>query len=116
VAVGGDGVEDVVGGLVPRKRPWVVVSSSSRGSGRAKGAGVGRLQRQSGTAREALRSLEGHGLVSVRRGVAGGIFVTVPPADKVEDSLQMGLDLLAERSELSVGALMEVREYLEIPA
>jgi hypothetical protein len=48
--------------------------------------------------------------------VAGGIFVTVPPADKVEDSLQMGLDLLAERSELSVGALMEVREYLEIPA
>lgn len=67
------------------------------------------------TAREALRSLEGDGLVRVKRGVAGGSFVTFPSSEQVSDSLRAGLTLLVKSAEFSVGALMEVREILEVP-
>jgi GntR family transcriptional regulator, transcriptional repressor for pyruvate dehydrogenase complex len=67
------------------------------------------------TAREALRSLEGDGLVRVKRGVAGGSFVTFPSSEQVSDSLRAGLTLLAKSADFSVGALMEVREILEVP-
>lgn len=68
-----------------------------------------------GTAREALRSLESLGLVVVKRGVAGGAFVTVPSPDRVRDSLQTGLALMSRTAELSVDALIEIREILEVP-
>lgn len=68
------------------------------------------------TAREALRSLEGDGLVKVKRGVAGGAFVTSPSPEQVSDSLRTSLTLLSKSAEFSVQGLMEVREILEVPA
>jgi DNA-binding FadR family transcriptional regulator len=68
------------------------------------------------TAREALRSLEGDGLVRVKRGVSGGAFVTVPSPERVSDSLRTSLTLLIKSAEFSVQGLMEVREILEVPA
>lgn len=68
------------------------------------------------TAREALRALAGQGLLTIRRGVAGGTFVSVPSPEQVTDSLQTSLALLAESSDLPVSSLVEMREMLEVPA
>lgn len=68
-----------------------------------------------GTAREALRSLETQGLLVVKRGVSGGAFVSLPTPERIRDSLRTSLALLAKHSELTVDALVEVREILEVP-
>lgn len=68
------------------------------------------------TAREALRSLASQGLLVIKRGVAGGTFVARPSPAHLSDSLQTGLALLADGADLSVAALVEVRELLEVPA
>jgi DNA-binding FadR family transcriptional regulator len=68
------------------------------------------------TAREALRALASQGLLVIKRGVSGGTFVAVPPLDHVSETLQTSLTLLAENANLSVAALVEVREMLEVPA
>jgi GntR family transcriptional repressor for pyruvate dehydrogenase complex len=68
------------------------------------------------TAREAIRALSSLGLVVTRRGVTGGTFVTVPRTEHLSGSLQTGLALLADSAHLSIPALVEAREVLEVPA
>lgn len=41
-----------------------------------------------GTAREAVRVLEANGIVDVRRGAAGGVFVRVPDGSRVTDAIR----------------------------
>ncbi|WP_051362966.1 FadR/GntR family transcriptional regulator [Amycolatopsis thermoflava] len=68
------------------------------------------------TAREALRALSSQGLLVVKRGIGGGIFVAVPEAEHVSSTLLASLTLRAQSADLSVAALVEVRELLEVPA
>lgn len=68
------------------------------------------------TAREALRALESQGLLTTKRGTAGGTFVAHPSPLQVSESLQASLALLAESAHLPVPALIEARELLEVPA
>lgn len=68
------------------------------------------------TAREALLVLASQGLLTLKRGVTGGTFVTVPRPEQVSGSLQTALALLAESAHVPVSALLEVREMLEVPA
>lgn len=68
------------------------------------------------TARESLRALAGQGLLTIKRGVAGGTFVAVPSPEQISGSLRTGLALLTESSHVSMSALIEVREMLEVPA
>ncbi|WP_236790588.1 FadR/GntR family transcriptional regulator [Amycolatopsis sp. GM8] len=68
------------------------------------------------TAREALRALASQGLLTVKRGVSGGTFVSAPSPAQISESLQAGLALLADSTHLSVSALVEIREMLEVPA
>lgn len=68
------------------------------------------------TAREALRTLAGQGLLQIRRGVTGGAFVTPPDTDQLVDPLQAGIRLLAATNEVSTESLAQIRELLEVPA
>jgi GntR family transcriptional repressor for pyruvate dehydrogenase complex len=66
------------------------------------------------TVREALRLLSAHNLVRTAKGVGGGSYVNVPTVEHVAELLSSNLDLM--RAELSLDALLEARELLEIPA
>ena len=68
------------------------------------------------TVREALRVLSSQNLVETTRGVSGGSFVVHPRAEHVRDYLEVTLGLLAVGDEVSVEALLEVRDLLEVPA
>jgi DNA-binding FadR family transcriptional regulator len=68
------------------------------------------------TAREALRALASQGLLAVKRGVRGGTFVSAPSPAQISESLQTGLALLTTSTHLSVSALVDIREMLEVPA
>ena len=68
------------------------------------------------TVREALRVLSSQNLVETTRGVSGGSFVVHPRAEHVRDYLEVALGLLAVGDEVSVEALLEVRDLLEVPA
>jgi DNA-binding FadR family transcriptional regulator len=68
------------------------------------------------TARESLRTLASQGLLKIKRGVSGGTFVAVPTSDQISGSLWTGLTLLTESAHVSMAALVEVREMLEVPA
>jgi GntR family transcriptional repressor for pyruvate dehydrogenase complex len=61
------------------------------------------------TVREAIRSLEATGVVEVRRGVYGGIFITEPKADQVGKALEA---LLRFRG-ATIGELVEFRSTFE---
>lgn len=68
------------------------------------------------TVREALRVLSSEHLLTTRRGVGGGSFVTAPDHAAISASLQSGLSRLAVSPSGSVDDLLEVRELLEVPA
>ncbi|MTD57560.1 FadR/GntR family transcriptional regulator [Amycolatopsis pithecellobii] len=68
------------------------------------------------TAREAVRALASQGLVMVKRGVGGGTFVTRPTPAQISESLRLNLALLADGTDLTVRALVDIREMLEVPA
>lgn len=68
------------------------------------------------TAREAFRSLASEGLVTSRRGTAGGTFVAYPRPSEISSRLQTSLSLLAGAEEVPFEALVEIRELLEVPA
>jgi len=68
------------------------------------------------TVREALRVLSSQNLVETTRGVSGGSFVVHPRAEHVRDYLEVTLGLLAVGEQVSVEALLEVRDLLEVPA
>jgi GntR family transcriptional regulator, transcriptional repressor for pyruvate dehydrogenase complex len=71
-----------------------------------------KFQVSRGTLREALRVLEQRGLVELRTGVKGGIFVRKLTTQHVSDSL----DLLIRYEQIQVGELAAFREAVEIPA
>ena len=60
--------------------------------------------------------LSSQNLVETTRGVSGGSFVVHPRAEHVRDYLEVALGLLAVGDEVSVEALLEVRDLLEVPA
>jgi DNA-binding FadR family transcriptional regulator len=68
------------------------------------------------TIREALRVLSSQNLVSTRRGVHGGTFVVKPQAEYVGDYLEASLGLMTVDDAMSIDELIEVREFLEVPA
>ncbi|HWC84560.1 MAG TPA: GntR family transcriptional regulator [Pseudonocardiaceae bacterium] len=68
------------------------------------------------TAREALRVLASQGLVTIRRGGTGGVFVTLPSPAQIAESVQVGVGLMAENHRISPQALSQFREMLEVPA
>jgi DNA-binding FadR family transcriptional regulator len=61
------------------------------------------------TVREAVRILEGQGLVSVRSGRAGGTFVRRPGRDSIANSV----NLLIRGGRIRIPALLETREAIE---
>ncbi len=68
------------------------------------------------TVREALRELASQSLVETVRGATGGTFVVVPTTESLTQSLSIGIELLAGSEDLSVAAMLEARELLELPA
>lgn len=68
------------------------------------------------TVREALRVLASQGLVRTVRGTTGGTFVSHIEPDQVGDFLEAGIGLMAGTGALSLPALLEARELLEVPA
>lgn len=66
------------------------------------------------TVREALRLLSAHNLVRTQKGVGGGSYVNVPTVAHVSQLVSSNLGLM--RGELSLDALLEARELLEVPA
>lgn len=67
-------------------------------------------------AREALRALAAQGLLEIRRGATGGVFVTIPSPEHAADALWANLALLSDGAHLSFTQLAEVREVLEVSA
>lgn len=68
------------------------------------------------TAREALLVLASEGLLTLKRGVTGGTFVSIPSTEHVTDVLQTSLTLLSESAHLPISSLLEIRDMLEVPA
>ncbi|QEC47379.1 FadR family transcriptional regulator [Baekduia soli] len=68
------------------------------------------------TVREALTGLSTEGLLRTVKGVNGGSFVTTPSPDRVRDALNLAVTLLSQTNGVTLDELLEVREYLEIPA
>lgn len=68
------------------------------------------------TVREALRTLAGQGLVTIRRGAAGGAFVALPDRVMLSDQLRTSIRQLVGYSATSLANLIELRELLEVPA
>src|SRR5829696_7791978 len=68
------------------------------------------------TVREALRVLASQGLVSTSRGVQGGSFISCPEPAQISEYLHASLGLLAESKNITVDALLEARDVLEVPA
>lgn len=68
------------------------------------------------TVREALRVLASQGLVSTSRGMQGGSFISCPEPAQISDYLHASLGLLAESKNVGIGAMLEAREFLEVPA
>lgn len=66
------------------------------------------------TIREALRLLAAHNLVRTKRGAGGGSYVHVPTVAHVSELVTSNLNLM--RHDLSLDALLEARELLEVPA
>lgn len=66
------------------------------------------------TVREALRLLSAQNLVRTAKGTGGGSYVNVPTFAHVSQLLSSNLALM--RGELSLDALLEARELLEVPA
>lgn len=73
--------------------------------------GVGRS-----TVREALRSLASHNLVYAVRGATGGTFVAEGDATAITEYLETSIGLLSGTEAISLDALLEARELLEVPA
>ena len=55
-------------------------------------------------------------LITTSRGVLGGSFVAYPSPKQMSDYLHASLGLLAEADTLTVDALLEARDMLEVPA
>lgn len=68
------------------------------------------------TVREALRVLASQNLVETTRGVLGGSFVAHPRPHQISSYLQSSISLLTGAKEISVEALLEARDLLEVPA
>lgn len=68
------------------------------------------------TVREALTSLSTEGMLRTVKGVNGGSFVTTPSPDRVSDALSLAVTLLSQTNGITLDELLEVREYLEVPA
>jgi DNA-binding FadR family transcriptional regulator len=68
------------------------------------------------TIREALMALGAEGLIRTTKGVQGGSFVTTPSPDRAADALNLAVTLLSQANRVTLDQLLEVREYLEIPA
>src|SRR5215212_11970491 len=68
------------------------------------------------TVREALRVLASQGLVSTTRGMQGGSFISCPEPGQISEYLHASLGLLAESRNVGVEAMLEAREFLEVPA
>jgi GntR family transcriptional repressor for pyruvate dehydrogenase complex len=68
------------------------------------------------TIREALNALSTEGLIQSKKGVKGGSFVTTPSADHVTDTLSFGVQLLSQTNHVTLDDLLEVRNFLEVPA
>ncbi|MEV1294236.1 FadR/GntR family transcriptional regulator [Pseudonocardia sp. NPDC049635] len=68
-----------------------------------------------GTLREALRVVASQKLVTTRRGVQGGTFVSVPELGNLGDMLEANLGLLAAAEVVDVDSLVQVRAYIEVP-
>ncbi|WP_197285174.1 FadR/GntR family transcriptional regulator [Sciscionella sediminilitoris] len=66
------------------------------------------------TAREAFRVLASQGLVTTKRGVTGGVFVSRPTPGRLADNLLAPIRLLTEDSGDSTRSLAEIRDLLEI--
>lgn len=68
------------------------------------------------TIREALQAFGSEGLTRTKKGVNGGTFVTTPSADHVGETLNSGVVLLSRSNDITLDELLEVREFLEVPA
>jgi GntR family transcriptional repressor for pyruvate dehydrogenase complex len=68
------------------------------------------------TVREALTGLSTEGLLRTVKGVHGGSFVTTPTPDRVSDALNIAVTLLSQSNGVTLADLLEIREFMEIPA
>lgn len=68
------------------------------------------------TIREALRVLASQGLITTLRGTTGGTFVARVQADQVSQYLETSIRLMSGSDDVTVGAMLEARELLEVPA
>ena len=68
------------------------------------------------TVREALRQLSSQNLIVTTRGVTGGSYVRAPEPIHISDFLEASIGLLALHEGVSIDALVEVRDLLEVPA
>jgi DNA-binding FadR family transcriptional regulator len=68
------------------------------------------------TVREALRQLSSQNLIMTTRGVTGGSYVRAPEPAHIRDFLEASIGLLAMHEGVTVDALVEVRDLLEVPA
>jgi GntR family transcriptional repressor for pyruvate dehydrogenase complex len=68
------------------------------------------------TVREALRALSSQNLITTTRGVAGGSVVAHPDPQHISDFLETSIGLLSGNRKVSVTELLEIRQFLEVPA